>query len=156
MGNYVANIIWHRNNEERFTDQKYSRVHQWNFDGGIQVTASSSPLVVKKPWSMEEAVDPEEAFVAALSSCHMLWFLSIAASAGFCVDHYHDAALGHMSNNIKGEMAMTRVELNPKVSFSGKTIPTENEHLSLHHEAHRHCYLANSVLTEIRIRPELA
>jgi len=79
MGNYLASISWHRHEEESFTDQKYSRAHQWDFDGGINIKASSSPQVVKLPWSVEDAVDPEEAFVAALSSCHMLWFLSIAA-----------------------------------------------------------------------------
>ncbi len=155
MGNYLASIIWHRSKEESFTDQKYSRAHQWDFDGGIKINASSSPQVVKKPFSIEEAVDPEEAFVAALSSCHMLWFLSTAASAGYQVDHYHDAAVGYMGVNFKGEMAMIWVELNPRVAFNGAKIPTDDEHCLLHHDAHTRCYLAHSVLTEIRLRPSL-
>src|SRR5476651_718234 len=106
MGNYLASISWHRHEEESFTDQKYSRAHQWDFDGGINIKASSSPQVVKLPWSVEDAVDPEEAFVAALSSCHMLWFLSIAAKDGFRVDDYLDRASGYMGKNAQGRLAM--------------------------------------------------
>jgi organic hydroperoxide reductase OsmC/OhrA len=154
MSVYHATISWHRGTA-RFTDNKYSRAHTWTFDGGIEVPASSSPSVVKAPYSNAQAVDPEEAFVASLSSCHMLWFLSLAAERGFCVDRYVDAASGMMSRNAAGKLAMTRVTLRPDVAFAGERLPTREEVLAIHHAAHDECFIANSVKTEVVCEPIL-
>jgi organic hydroperoxide reductase OsmC/OhrA len=105
------------------------------------------------PYSKAEAVDPEEAFVASLSSCHMLWFLSIAAKRGFCVDSYADDAVGLMEKNPSGRLAMTRVTLRPKAIFSGERLPTTVELQAMHHEAHEECFIANSVKTDVRCEP---
>src|SRR5215467_6234752 len=118
MSHYTATIAWHRR-DAVFTDNKYSREHLWEFDGGIRVAASASPHVVPLPFSTAEAVDPEEAFIASLASCHMLWFLSIAAKHGFVVDTYRDEATGTMGKNAEGKLAMTEVTLRPRVAFSG-------------------------------------
>lgn len=126
MATYGATIAWERNGET-FTDNRYSRVHRWTFDGGVEVRASSSSHVVPLPYSAEDAVDPEEAFVASLSSCHMLWFLSISAKQGFCVDNYADAAEGVMGKNAEGRLAMTVVTLRPHVVFSGDKRPSLSE-----------------------------
>jgi organic hydroperoxide reductase OsmC/OhrA len=120
---YTAGVHWTRG-EALFTDNRYSRGHRWRFDGGIEVPASSSPHVVRAPLSVEAAVDPEEAFVAALSSCHMLWFLSLAAGGGWRVDEYSDQAVGVMGRNPSGRMAMLRVTLRPRATFSGSRLPT--------------------------------
>ena len=152
MSIYHATISWQRG-AAAFTDNKYSRAHTWTFDGGIEVPASSSPSVVKVPYSNAQAVDPEEAFVASLSSCHMLWFLSIAAQRGFCVDRYVDAAGGVMSRNEAGKLAMTRVTLRPDVAFAGAKLPTREEILAMHHAAHDECFIANSVTTEVVCEP---
>ena len=154
MSVYQATISWHRGTAQ-FTDNKYSRAHTWTFDGGIEVPASSSPSVVKEPYSNAQAVDPEEAFVASLSSCHMLWFLSIAAQRGFCVDRYVDAASGVMSRNAAGKLAMTRVTLRPDVAFAGEKLPTRDEILAMHHAAHDDCFIANSVTTDVACEPVL-
>ncbi len=148
MSNYTAKISWERNGA-RFTDKQYSRGHRWEFDGGVEVPASSSPHVVPLPFSIEAAVDPEEAFVASLSSCHMLWFLSIAAKRGFVVESYHDVATGVMAKNTDGKLAMTVVTLRPRIVFSDKR-PTKTEHEALHQEAHEECYIASSVKTDVR------
>lgn len=155
MATYTATIRWQRDETERFVDNRYSRAHDWEFDGGIVVPASSSAHVVPLPFSVENAVDPEEAFVASLSSCHMLWFLSLAAKAGYRVDAYRDAAEGVMAKNAAGKIAMTVVTLHPVVSFSGDKIPGEAEHEALHHAAHEACFIANSVLTEVRCVPRV-
>jgi organic hydroperoxide reductase OsmC/OhrA len=152
MSNYNATISWQRG-EQRFTDNKFSRRHAWQFDGGIEVPGSSSPHVVPVPLSDAHAIDPEEAFVASLSSCHMLWFLSIAAKRQFRVDSYVDAAIGTMARNVAGKLAMTRVVLRPKVTFSGERRPDQANIDSMHHEAHAECFIANSVTTEVVCEP---
>ena len=149
---YDVQIRWSRG-EAVFTDNRYSRAHTWHFDGGIEVPGSSSPHVVRVPYSSAAAVDPEEAFVAAISSCHMLWFLSIAAEAGFRVDRYFDDASGVMGKNSVGKTAVTRVTLHPRVSFSGAKVPSHAEIGELHHKAHEECFIANSVTTDIRCEP---
>ena len=148
MSTYCATISWQRG-EQHFTDNKFSRRHAWKFDGGIEVPGSSSPHVVPVPLSDAQAVDPEEAYVASMSSCHMLWFLSIAAKRQFRVDSYVDAAIGTMARNAAGKLAMTRVVLRPKVKFSGERLPSQTEVDAMHHEAHAECFIANSVITEV-------
>jgi organic hydroperoxide reductase OsmC/OhrA len=150
---YTVTIEWSRNGAA-FTDLKYSRAHRWRFDGGAVVPGSSSPHVVPLPMSDASAVDPEEAFVAALSSCHMLWFLSIAAKRGFVVERYADDAVGVMGRNAQRKMAMTRVTLRPRVSFAGAA-PDAQAHEAMHHEAHKACYIASSVTTEVRTEPAI-
>jgi len=149
MSKHIAKISWARNGSI-FTDKKYSRAHAWSFDGGAHVAASSSPHNVPLPYSVAANVDPEEAYVAALSSCHMLWFLSIAAQRGFVVDSYVDAAEGIMEKDAAGKWWMTRVSLKPEITWSGAT-PGAQDVDALHHEAHAQCFLANSVKTEIII-----
>jgi organic hydroperoxide reductase OsmC/OhrA len=149
---YTARIHWERG-AAAFTDNRYSRGHRWHFDGGVEVPASSSPHAVRVPWSLEAAVDPEEALVAALSSCHMLWFLSLAATAGWRVDEYTDAATGLMGRNAAGRTAMVRVTLRPRTRFSGERLPTRADIVQLHHRAHEECYIANSVTTQVVTEP---
>lgn len=150
---HEATVTWQRAEGEAFTDNRYSRRHAWRFDGGAEVAASSSPHAVRLPFSDPSAVDPEEAFVASLASCHMLWFLSIAAQRGFCVDRYHDAATGTMQKNAAGKVAITAVTLKPEVHFSGSRVPTPQELAEMHHEAHEQCFIANSVNSEIVCEP---
>jgi organic hydroperoxide reductase OsmC/OhrA len=150
--NHGARIFWERGNEV-FTDNRYSRRHLIEFDGGAVLAGSSSPTVVRAPYSDPTAVDPEEQFIASLSSCHMLWFLSIAAKRKFRVDTYEDNAEGVMEKNAEGKTAITHVTLRPRVVFSGEKIPTADELAELHHEAHEECFIANSVKTEVRIEP---
>lgn len=147
---YTAQTIWERG-QQVFTDGQYSRAHLLRFDGGIDVPGSSSPLVVPLPMSLAQAVDPEEAFVSALSSCHMLWFLGLAARRGWCVDRYHDQAEGLMARNTENKLAMTVVTLRPCVWWSGPTQPDAAQIEALHHEAHEACFIANSVKTEVRV-----
>jgi organic hydroperoxide reductase OsmC/OhrA len=149
---YTAEVRWERG-EQPFTDNRYSRAHRWRFDGGAEVRGSSSPLSVPAPLSDPAAVDPEEAFVASISSCHMLWFLGLAAKAKFRVDSYTDRAEGVMEKNAEGKVAVTRVTLRPTVVFSGERIASRDELAHLHHEAHDRCFIANSVKTEIRCEP---
>ena len=150
---YVVRIIWEKGGDEAFTDNKYHRAHRWIFDGGVEVPGSSSPHVVPLPLSSENAVDPEEAFVAALSSCHMLWFLSIAAGRGLVVENYQDNAEGKMGKNEEGRVAMTKVTLRPDVRFGGERIPSNDEIDEIHHEAHEKCFIANSVRTTVTTEP---
>ena len=152
---HQVRIRWSRG-DAAFTDNRYSRGHTWLFDGGVEVPASSSPYVVRVPLSVAAAVDPEEAFVASISSCHMLWFLSIAAEGGFRVDEYLDEAVGVMGKNPAGRTAVTRVTLQPRVTFSGDKVPGRAEIEALHHKAHAECFIANSVLTDIRCEPVYA
>lgn len=152
MAEYKVKVHWERR-DQLFTDNRYNRGHTWTFDGGVDVPASSSPRVVPLPYSDPSAVDPEEAFVVSLSSCHMLWFLSIAAKRGFCVDNYVDDAVGIMDKDQSGRLAMTRVTLRPNVKFSGNRLPTEVELQAIHHEAHDQCYIANSVKTDVQCEP---
>ena len=150
MSEYVATVEWKRNGA-KFTDNRYSRAHSWRFDGGVTVPASSSPHAVPAPLSDPNGVDPEEAFVAAVSSCHMLWVLSLAAKEGFVVDRYSDNAVGFMEKNAQGKLAITRIVLRPKISFSGELKPSSGDVDALHHKAHDRCFIANSVRTEISI-----
>jgi organic hydroperoxide reductase OsmC/OhrA len=152
MSTYTATISWSRG-EQAYTDGKYSRAHTWRFDGGIEVPASSSPHVVRPPMSDEAAVDPEEAFIASLSSCHMLFFLDFARRAGLRVDSYVDEAEGIVAKDAQGRMAVTVVTLRPRIGFSGEKQPTAQELDSLHHKSHEACFIANSVRTEVRIAP---
>ncbi len=153
MSEYRADLLWVRGVAEDFVANRYSRRHLLRFDGGAEVAASSSPQVVPLPWSDASAVDPEEAFVASLSSCHMLWFLSLAAKQRYCVDRYADAASGVMARNAEGKLAMTQVTLRPEVVFSGERVPSRDELLALHEAAHDACFIANSVKTEVRCEP---
>ena len=145
---YKATVRWVRDGAA-FTDQKYSRAHVWSFDGGVEVPASSSPLSVRLPYSREDAVDPEEAFVAALSSCHMLFFLTFAAKAGFVVDSYEDRACGIMEKNSQGKLFVSKVTLDPRIAFSGPRRPSADEIAELHHRSHEECFIANSVKSEV-------
>ena len=154
MSQYQATVRWERNGAT-FTDQRYSRGHRWSFDGGVEIPASSSPHVVPVTFSIEAAVDPEEAFVASLSSCHMLWFLAIAAHRGFIVDRYLDDAIGHMTKNAEGKLAMTQVVLRPSVQFVGERLPSVGDIHAMHHEAHENCFIANSVKTDVRCEPNI-
>ncbi|MBU6258173.1 MAG: OsmC family protein [Burkholderiales bacterium] len=146
-------IDWQRDAAEPFVDQRYSRVHRLRFDGGVEWTGSASPHVVPLPYSSAAAVDPEEMFVASLSSCHMLWFLALAAAQGCRVERYEDAALGTMARNAEGRMAMDLVVLRPRVVFGGAHRPDEAAVRALHHRAHEECFIANSVRTEVRCEP---
>ena len=152
MSEYKVTVQWERQ-DQVFTDNRYSRGHAWIFDGGIEVPASSSPHVVPLPYSNANAVDPEEAFVAALSSCHLLSFLYIAARRGFRVDSYADDAVGILEKDPSGRLSMTRVTLRPQTSFSGDHLPTESELQAMHHQAHEECFIANSVKTDVRCEP---
>jgi len=151
MSEHHANIHWQRDRAEAFVDSHYRRVHTWSFDGGASVTASASPDVVPVPWSDPAHVDPEEAFVAAISSCHMLWFLALAAQRGLVVDSYTDRAVGVMRKNAEGRLAITDVTLRPHVVFSGEHIPDAAQIDNLHEKSHARCFIANSVKTVIRI-----
>jgi organic hydroperoxide reductase OsmC/OhrA len=151
MGDYTATIKWSRN-KDVFIDSKYSRAHEWSFDGGVRLKGSSSPHVVPR-YSDPAGVDPEEAFVASLSSCHMLTFLSLAAKKGFVVDWYEDEAKGAVARNAKGKLAITEVVLRPKIKFSGNKLPDTEAVNELHHRAHEECFIANSVITNVRCEP---
>lgn len=152
MSTYHATVAWQRG-DAKFTDNKYSRGHEWAFDG-VTIPASSSPHVVPRH-SVEQAVDPEEAFVASLASCHMLFLLSFAASDGFTIDSYTDQAEGLLGRDESGRQAMTQVTLRPRVSFSGKKVPTSAEHETLHHRAHEACFIASSVRSVLICEPEM-
>ncbi len=147
MKQFEAKLVWQRG-AQSFADQRYSRAHEWIFDGGLRVPASSSPLSVPVPMSDPAAVDPEEALVAAASSCHMLFFLSIAAQRGFVVDDYRDHAVGYMEKNEEGNVAMTKIALRPAITFS-LTPPNTAELAAIHHAAHSKCYIANSIKADV-------
>lgn len=148
---YRASLKWTRG-DAQFTDQRYSRGHSWSFDGGITVPASSSPLSVRLPYSVAEAVDPEEAFVAAVSSCHLLTFLYVAAKQGYVVDSYTDEAAGEMTKNERGKMWVSKVTLNPAIVFAGDKRPSQEQFDDLHHLSHEECFIANSVKSEVIVR----
>ena len=152
MSTYTATVLWRRG-DQPYTDGKYSRAHRWKFDGGIDVPGSASPQIVKPPLSDVNAVDPEEAFVASLASCHMLFFLEFARRDGFRVDSYEDEAEGVLAKNAEGRLAMTVVTLRPRAAFSGEKVPTGDDVGELHHEAHEACFIANSVRSEVRVEP---
>ena len=151
---HTATIEWSRG-DAAFVDQKYPRAHRWRFDGGAVVAGSSSPHVVPVPQSDPAAVDPEEAFVAALAACHMLWFLSIAAKRGLVVDDYADDATGTMARVARGRLGITEVVLRPRVRFHGAA-PDTATHEAMHDEAHAACFIANSVKSDVRVVPTLA
>ena len=148
MAEYSATISWERNGES-FVDSRYSRAHRWQFDGGQTVPASSSPHIVPLPHSVAEHVDPEEAFVASLSSCHMLFFLSIAAERGYVVDRYRDAAVGYLGKDANGRFVMSKVILRPEAEYAGEKRPAREDVEDMHHRSHELCFIANSVRTEI-------
>ena len=152
MHKYEARVSWTRSASEKFTDNRYSRAHQWDFDCGITLRASSSPSVVPLPLSVTDAVDPEEALVASTSSCHMLYFLFFAAKRGFVVDSYVDNASGVLEKNAAGKMFMSRITLRPAVSFAGAA-PSSTDLDALHHAAHEECFIANSLKSEIVVEP---
>jgi organic hydroperoxide reductase OsmC/OhrA len=149
MSHYTATIHWHRAPDEPFTDNRYSRGHQWSFDGGVTFRASSSPHVVPR-YSDPAGVDPEEAFIASLSSCHMMTFLYLAAKAGHVVDSYDDTAEGVMAKTAEGRVWVSQVTLHPRVVWGGLA-PADP--LALHHAAHDECFIANSVKTDVRCEP---
>ena len=148
MLTYHATIRWQRAGDERFVDARYSRAHDWLFDGGACVRGSASPHSVRPPFSDPSAVDPEEALVAALSSCHMLFFLWIASRRGFAVHSYEDSAVGIMTGE-HGRQWVSTVRLRPFVVFDGDKRPTAFEVEEIHLESHDSCYIANSVKTEV-------
>jgi organic hydroperoxide reductase OsmC/OhrA len=149
MSTYTAKIVWKTDSPDTFTKNRYTRGHTWSFDGGIAVTASSSPHAVRVPFSIEEAVDPEEALVAAASSCHMLTFLWVAAKRGFRIDSYEDDAVGEMDESGGGKPWVSKITLDPKIEWAGDTRPTADEIAEMHHAAHEGCYIANSIKSEV-------
>jgi organic hydroperoxide reductase OsmC/OhrA len=152
MSTYTAQTLWLRE-DQNFLDNRYSRKHILRFDGGAELVGSSSPHVVPLPYSDASAVDPEEMFIASLSSCHMLWFLSVAVKRKFCVDRYFDAASGLMEKNADGKLVVSVVTLRPEVRFSGDRLPTRAELDAMHHAAHDDCFIANSVKTQVLCEP---
>jgi organic hydroperoxide reductase OsmC/OhrA len=154
MSEHTATVCW-ENRQENFIDNRYSREHTWVFDGGAEVPASSSPHVVPAPYSNPSCVDPEEAFVASLSSCHMLFFLAIAAKNQLVVERYTDRAIGIMAQNETGKPAITTVTLYPQVTFLGENLPTRETIAAMHEQAHHDCFLANSVKAQITIQSDL-
>ena len=147
---YTAGVEWSRRGEA-FVDGRYSRAHLWAFDEGVTVPASASPLHVRAPMSRADAVDPEEAFVAALSSCHMLFFLQGAARAGHVVESYRDRPVGTMGRDADGREHLAEVRLSPVVTFADATAPDRAALAQLHRDAHHSCYLANSVRSAVVI-----
>lgn len=150
MAHYTADLVWERG-AQPFLDSRFSRRHEIRFDGGVVLPASASPHVVPPPLSDPSAVDPEEAFVASLSSCHLLWFIALAARDGFLVDRYEDHAEGTLGRDAEGRMAMTTVTLRPNVRFAPGHAPDAATYESLHHKAHEQCYIANSVKTLVSV-----
>lgn len=152
MSTYTAKITWKSDSAEKFAKNQYTRGHEWSFDGGVTVPASSSPHAVRVPFSVEAAVDPEEALVAAASSCHMLSFLYVAAKAGFNVESYSDDAVGEMTATPEGKHWVSTITLDPQIVWIGDKTPTPAELAQLHHEAHEICYIANSIKSEVVVR----
>jgi len=150
MSTYIATIRWARDPSTDFAKGQYSRAHEWMFDGGVTVPASASPHVVPAPWSDPAGVDPEEAFIASLASCHMLFFVDFARRDGLVIDSYTDQAEGVLDKRSDGKMAMTRVTLRPRIAWGGAE-PDGAAIADLHHRAHEACFIANSVNTEVTI-----
>jgi organic hydroperoxide reductase OsmC/OhrA len=151
MSEHKATIHWNRPSPD-FTKGRYSREHTWTFDGGVTIPASPSPAVVPAPYSNPAHVDPEEAFVAAVSSCHMLTFLHLAARAGFHVESYEDEAVGRMAKNDKGVPWVSEITLHPKIAYAGEKRPTPDELERLHHGAHEQCYISSSIRTAVSVK----
>ena len=152
MSVHRATVDWALG-EGDFAKGRYSRLHTIGFEGGISIPGSASPAVVPAPWSSGEAVDPEAAFTAALSACHMLTFLDIARRAGFAITAYRDEAEGTLARVARGKLAVTRVVLRPVIAWAGEQRPTPEELDALHHQAHELCFIANSVTTEVVVEP---
>ena len=152
MSEHKATISWKRTSED-FLKGKYSREHTWTFDGGAVVPASPSPAVVPAPYSNPANVDPEEAYVASISSCHMLTFLYVAGRQGFQIDSYDDEAVGTMTKNERGVPWVSTVTLNPRIAYGGAKRPTPAQEEHLHHQAHEQCFIANSIKTEVVVNP---
>lgn len=150
MSEHKATIRWQRTSPD-FLKGRYSREHTWAFDGGMTISASASPTVVPAPWSNPAGVDPEEAYVASISSCHMLTFIYLAGRQGFQVDSYEDEAIGVMSKNEKGIPWISSVTLRPKIAYSGDKLPTPADQERLHHLAHEQCFIANSIKTQVTV-----
>jgi organic hydroperoxide reductase OsmC/OhrA len=150
MSEHKATIHWKRTSPD-FLKGRYSREHAWEFDGGMTVQASPSPSVVPVPFSNPAFVDPEEAFVASVSSCHMLTFLFIAGKKGFVVDSYRDGAVGIVEKNEKGIPWVAAVVLRPVIVFSGEKTPSREDMDQLHHMAHEQCFIANSIKSKITV-----
>jgi organic hydroperoxide reductase OsmC/OhrA len=148
---YVADIVWTRDPAVPFKNDRYSRAHEWRFDGGAVVPGSSAPSSVPVPLSKPDAVDPEEAVVAAASACHMLFFLAFAAKRGFTIDRYADHAVGLMTKNQRGKLYISRITLTPEIAFAGEVRPTAEDIAALHHRSHEECFIANSLRAEIVI-----
>jgi organic hydroperoxide reductase OsmC/OhrA len=155
MSQHKATISWKCTSPD-FLKGKYSREHTWTFDGGMTIPASPSPSVIPAPWSNPANIDPEEAFVASLSSCHMLTYLYLASRQGFQVDSYLDEAVGVVTKNEKGVPWVSSVTLHPRISYSGGRLPTAAEEEGLHHSAHEQCFIANSVKTNVLVQPVAA
>ena len=153
MSQHTATIQWQRRDDADFAKHAYSRRHEWRFDGGAVVAGSSSPHVVPLPWSDPAAVDPEEAFIASIASCHMLWFLSIAADRGYVVERYEDDAVGTMARIAPKKLAITDVALHPRIDFASGHAADDAEVAAMHEAAHEACFIANSVKTTIRVEP---
>ncbi len=153
MSEHRATIEWRRETAA-FEYGTYNRGHTWTFDGDIRVPATAAPGNIPKSAAGEPAVDPEQAFVAALSSCHMLWFLHLACDAGYSVERYRDEAVGVMGKDANGRVAITKVTLRPRVRFGGKS-PDASRHAELHQRAHEQCFIANSVKTALAVEPEI-
>ena len=151
MSTYTASISWKSDSPESFTTNKYTRGHTWEFDGGVTVPASSSPHAVRVPFSVKAAVDPEEALVASAASCHMLSFLWVVSKNGFVCDSYEDNAVGEMTTSDEGRQLISKITLDPQITWSGGKVPTAEELAQMHHEAHEVCYIANSIRSEIII-----
>lgn len=154
MSNHLATVAWSLAatvTPDDFRRGKYSREHTWAFDGGVTLPASPSPSVVPKPWSNPAHVDPEEAFVASVASCHMLTYLWVASKQGFLIAAYQDAAVGTMTKNEKGVMWISSIVLHPAITYAGEKRPTPAEETTLHHQAHEQCFIANSVKTGITV-----
>lgn len=148
MSEHRATIEWKRETAD-FAYETYNRDHDWSFDAGVTVRASATPAYL----GSESCVDPEEAFVASLSSCHMLTFLAVAARKRYVVDDYHDEAVGVLEKDAQGRLAITRATLRPRVTFGGQKTPTTEELRQLHDQAHHGCFIANSVKTEVVVDP---
>tara|TARA_R110002073_G_scaffold302145_1_gene469760 strand:+ start:203 stop:670 length:468 start_codon:yes stop_codon:yes gene_type:complete len=149
MSEYKSSISWERGPQEQFIDRKYSRIHRWKFDGGLEIDASPSHHIVPVPYSNPDYLDPEQAFVASLSSCHMLFFLDLCSQEGFVVDSYVDDAVGFLTRTGRNKYAMTKVILKPRSTYSGDKIPSFSDIERIHHNSHEGCFIANSVTTEI-------
>ena len=153
MSTYTATVRWTRDPSTDFARGQYSRAHEWSIDGGLTVPASPSPHIVPAPWNDPAGVDPEEAFIASLSSCHMLFFVDFARRDGWVVDSYVDEAEGVLEKRADGRMAMTRVTLHPRIAWGGDRLPDEAAIADLHHRAHLACFIANSVNTDVTVAP---